>query len=326
MSGEDAMLDISIQIGIENGLDWPRWKRLVQEIEQAGYAGLYLSDHFAWHGVAGNALELIVALTYLADHTERVRFGSLVSPFTFREPVMLLRQAIALDDLSDGRMILGFGAGNREDEHVMFGYEFGTVSSRMARLAEGLEVTTRLLRAEQPTSFTGRYYRLENAELPPRHHHGPPILVGGQGPQRTLPLVARYADIWNGQRITPDEYRQRSTLLDKMLIEVGRQPGDVKRTMSLWIFCGRNEAELEQRASWLRGVSPDWADLSLDALFDHMRSIVPIFVGPPEAVVERLRAYEAAGVTEVMVQWYGYDDLDGLAHFAEQVMPHFADA
>src|SRR4051794_29423095 len=128
---EDTMLELSVMIGIENGLDWPRWKQLVQTIEAAGYAGLYLSDHFAWHGTAGHALELIVGLTYLADHTERVRFGSLVSPFTIREPVMLLRQAIALDELSNGRMILGFGAGNRDDEHSMFGYDFSDVASRM---------------------------------------------------------------------------------------------------------------------------------------------------------------------------------------------------
>ena len=318
------MLDVSILVGIENGLDWSRWKRLVQEIEDAGFAGLYLSDHFAWHGADGNALELIVALTYLADHTERVHFGSLVSPLTIREPVMLLRQAIALNDLSDGRMILGFGAGNREDEHAMFGYDFGTVSARMDRLEEGLEVTTRLLRSGQPANFAGHFYRLDNAELPPRRHSGPPILIGGQGPRRTLPLVARYADIWNGQRITPDEYRQRSLLLDRRLVEAGRCPDDVKRTMSLWLFCGRDDAELEQRAAWVRRLNPTWADLPLNALFDQLRTIVPIFVGTPEAVVERLRAYEAAGATEVMVQWYGIDDIDGLRLFAAQVLPHFS--
>jgi alkanesulfonate monooxygenase SsuD/methylene tetrahydromethanopterin reductase-like flavin-dependent oxidoreductase (luciferase family) len=318
------MLELSIQIGIENGLDWPRWKRLVQEIEQAGFAGLYLSDHFAFDGAAGNALELIVALTYLADHTERVRFGSLVSPFTFREPVMLVRQAIALNELSGGRMILGFGAGNRTDEHVMFGYDFGEVATRMDRLAEGLEVASRLLRSQEPTTFTGRFYRLENAQLPPRQHSGPPILVGGRGPQRTLPLVARYADIWNGQRLVPEEYQQRSTWLDHRLEELGRPPDAVKRTISLWIFCGRDDAELEQRARWLRGFDPEWVDLPLAALFERFRSLVLILVGTPEVVVERLRAYEAAGATEVMAQWWGVDDIDGLRLLAEQVLPHFA--
>jgi alkanesulfonate monooxygenase SsuD/methylene tetrahydromethanopterin reductase-like flavin-dependent oxidoreductase (luciferase family) len=318
------VLKISIQVGSENGLDWPRWKRLVGEIEQAEFASLFLSDHFAFHGASGNSLELIVALSYLADHTEKVHFGSLVSPFSFRDPVMLARQAAALDDLSNGRMILGFGAGNREGEHTMFGYDFGDVSTRMDRLEEGLEVTTRLLRSKQPTSFEGRFFRLKDAELPTTQRSGgPPILVGGRGPRRTLPLVARYADIWNGQHLTPDEFRQRSALLDTLLVKAGRHPRDVQRTISLWLFCGRDEAELERRASWVRDVDAAWADLPLDALFDKLRSRISIFVGTPEEVVKLLRAYEAAGATEVMVQWYGLDDIEGLRKFSEQVLPNF---
>jgi alkanesulfonate monooxygenase SsuD/methylene tetrahydromethanopterin reductase-like flavin-dependent oxidoreductase (luciferase family) len=110
-------LEQFFQIGTEFGLDWSRWKQLIQVIEEAGFAGLYLSDHFARQGVGKNALELITALTYLADHTERVHFGPLVSPFTFRDPVMLARQAIALDDLSGGRMILGLGSGRPPGHH-----------------------------------------------------------------------------------------------------------------------------------------------------------------------------------------------------------------
>src|SRR5919206_1509329 len=134
------MIEVSIAVEGVFGLTWPSWKRLVAEVEQLGFAGLYCSDHFALPTpVASDSLEVMVALTYLADHTSRVHLGPLVAPLSFRDPVMLARQAAAIDDLSGGRMILGVGAGWEEREHTLFGHYLGDVPTRMARLAEGLE-------------------------------------------------------------------------------------------------------------------------------------------------------------------------------------------
>src|SRR5436190_19717535 len=117
-------MEISISVEGEFGLTWPRWKRLITEVERLGFAGLYMSDHFNTSGTsAANALELMVALTYLADNTAHFHFGSMVSPLSFRDPVFLARQAAAINDLSGGRMILGLGAGWDEPEHTMFGYK-----------------------------------------------------------------------------------------------------------------------------------------------------------------------------------------------------------
>ena len=96
---------------------------------------------------------MVVALTYLADHSQRLHFGSLVAPLSFRHPTHLARQAVALDDLSGGCMILGMGAGWQEREHHLFGFTLGDVPTRLARLEEGLEVITRLLRADVPALF-----------------------------------------------------------------------------------------------------------------------------------------------------------------------------
>src|SRR4051812_34629890 len=101
---------VAVSISIEGcfGLTWSDWKQLVTAVEQLGFAGLFLSDHVLLHRSSPQpSLELIVALTYLADHTERIHFGPMVSPLSVREPVTLVRQAVALDELSDGRMILG---------------------------------------------------------------------------------------------------------------------------------------------------------------------------------------------------------------------------
>src|SRR6202163_3416092 len=100
------MVSLSIQIEGQDGLTWSRWKRLVDEVETLGFAGLYRSDHFTNARPPDKAsLETIVSLTYLADHSKRIHFGPLVAPLTIRHPAMLARQAAAIDDLSDGRMI-----------------------------------------------------------------------------------------------------------------------------------------------------------------------------------------------------------------------------
>src|SRR5206468_2644018 len=126
-------------------------------------------------------------------------FGPLVAPVSFRDPRQLVRQASALDDLSGGRFILGLGAGWQEHEHSVWGYDLGDIPTRMARFEESLEVASRLLRSDAPVTFEGRFFQLHDAVLLPRPARpgGPPILIGGNGPKRTLPLVARYADIWN---------------------------------------------------------------------------------------------------------------------------------
>ena len=320
------MVALSVAVEGAFGLTWPLWKRLVREVEQLGFAGLYCSDHFTgpippdW-----DSLEVVIALSYLAQTTQRVHFGPLVAPLSFRDPIMLARQALALDDLSGGRMILGLGAGWNEREHAMFGYELGTVQTRMARFAEGLEVMTRLLRSDTSMTFDGRFYHVRDAVLLPRPARpgGPPILVGGSGPKRTLPLVARFADIWNAQHLTPEEFRARSAKLDALIESAGRQPGDVKRTMHLAVFCGRDAAEVEQRLRWWRRF-PDLAHMPQDALFGLLGSLFTTLVGPPERIAEQLLAYGDVGVEEVTVQWWGFDDVEGLQILAEQVLPRLA--
>src|SRR5689334_22926747 len=131
-----------------NGLTWPPWKKLVEVIDGQGFFGLYLNDHFTVNlPIYVDAMEMVVALSYLANYSQHVQFGPLVAPLSFRDPVLLARQAIALDNLSGGRMVLGVGVGWMEREHQMFGYQLGDVSTRLARFEEGLDVITLLLRS-----------------------------------------------------------------------------------------------------------------------------------------------------------------------------------
>lgn len=318
------MVAISIQIEGQDGLTWPRWKKLVAEVEALGFAGLYRSDHFT-NGRPPDkaALETIVSLTYLAGNTQRVHFGPLVAPLSFRHPALLARQAAALDDLSGGRMILGVGAGWQEREHQLFGLDLGDIPTRMARLEEGLEVITRLLKSDEPVTFGGRFFQLRGATLLPRPQRpgGPSILLGGNGVKRTLPLVARYADIWNVLSLTPEGFRERSAMLDTLLKAAGREPAEVRRTMMLAVFFGRDMDEVDRRLSWRHDRS-EFANKPLDEVIEAMRAEGWALVGTPSMIIEQIKSYAGAGVEELMLQWFEMDDIDGLRAFAKSVLPN----
>lgn len=320
------MIEISISSEAQFGMTWPRWQTLTAMVENLGFAALYRSDHFTIQAAPPDeaSLETIISLAYVADHTQRVRFGTLVAPVSMRDPVMLARQAGALDDLSGGRMVLGVGAGWNEREHRLFGYPLGDKVTRFARYEEGLEVISRLLRSEERVSFQGKFFHLEEAMLLPRPTRpgGPRLLIGGSGPQRTLPLAARFADIWNGDSLGPDGFRERNARLDELAHKAGRAPEAIKRTNAIFIVCGRDEAEYERRLAGFRRFVPDFAQAAQADIMRTLRSDWHALVGRPAEVVEQIKALEAAGVQELMLHWVDTDNQEGLELLAEQVLPH----
>jgi alkanesulfonate monooxygenase SsuD/methylene tetrahydromethanopterin reductase-like flavin-dependent oxidoreductase (luciferase family) len=317
---------MKLAIAIEGmcGVTWPKWKLLVKEVARMGFAGLFCSDHFALLDPPDmNALELIVSLTYLASQDQSIHFGSLVSPLSFRDPIMLARQAMALDDLSGGRMILGVGAGWAEREHKMFGYNLGDVKTRMDRFEEGLEVISGLIRNDETITYQGRYYQLQEAHLLPRPNRHTPILVGGNGPKRTLPLVARYADIWNCQVASPELFRERTLLLDDLINKAGRQKSDVKRTVTLPVICWTDNVSLESIVNAYRQAFPDFASLPTEEIIGFSRNHFAAITGTPDSVIEQMQAYEKAGAEEMMIQWFIVDHIAGLETIAKNVLHQF---
>lgn len=305
------MLEVAIMIEGQDGLNWQRWQRIARAVEQLGFVGLYRSDHFTnAQPPDKDSLELWISLTWLASHTERIEFGPLVSPVSFRDPVFTARIACQIDDLSGGRLTLGMGAGWQEREHTHFGYDLLPVADRFRRLEEGLEVVTRLLGSDIPTSYDGDYYRLNDAILLPRPTRpaGPPILIGGNGPRRTLPLVARYAGEWNAVHLSAAQFAERNQQLDKLLTAQNRQPGDVRRSMMNGLHFGRDDAELNRM--------PTPKDLAVTDLPGR-----GVLAGTPGAIVEQLGQLAEAGVQRVMLQWMDLDNIDKLEAFAQSVLP-----
>jgi alkanesulfonate monooxygenase SsuD/methylene tetrahydromethanopterin reductase-like flavin-dependent oxidoreductase (luciferase family) len=163
------MIDVALMLEGQNGLTWSRWQQMAQAAEDLGFTGLYRSDHYTNANPPDkDSLELWVSLTWLASHTERIEFGSLVSPVSFRQPTMTARMAAAVDDLSNGRFTLGLGAGWQEREHHNYSWDLLDVPQRFKRFEEGLQIITQLLNSDDPFDFAGDYYQVYEGILLPR--------------------------------------------------------------------------------------------------------------------------------------------------------------
>lgn len=304
------MLEIAIMIEGQNGLNWPGWQNIARLVEELGFVGLYRSDHFTnMNPPDKDSLELWVSLTWLACNTKRIEFGPLVSPVSFRHPAQTARMAAAVDDLSNGRLSLGLGAGWQEREHQLFGFDLLDPRSRFDRFEEGLQVVTQLLKNDSATSFDGKYYQLREATLLPRplRPGGPRILVGGTGKNRTPNLVARYADEWNSMFQTPEQFKESNARLDAVLKKAGRDVKSVRRSMMTGCVFASSDSELQQKLE-TRG-------RTLEDL--HQRGIV---AGTPGMVTEQFQKLESAGLERIMLQWLDLDDLAGLEELAKAVL------
>ncbi len=304
------MSQIGIMLEGQDGLTWARWQRLLQAAEDFGYQCVFRSDHYTNAAPPDkDSLELWVSLTYAASHTKRIEFGSCVAPTTFRHPAMTARVAADIHELSNGRLILGLGAGWNEYEHKKFGIPFYDVSTRYEMLTDALEITARLYLTDGPVSYQGKHYSLDNAQLLPHPKRGgPPVMIGGNGPKRTLGLVAKFADEWNGVFVPLDTYKERTQQLNALLQENGRDAADVKRSLMTQVVFGKDDAALQAKLD----------GRTMDELIAR-----GMIVGTGPAIIDQISRYTEAGVERFMLQWMNQDDIEGLELLARDVLPHF---
>lgn len=302
-------MEVSIMIEGQEGLSCPRWQRIARAAEDLGFYGLFRSDHFtAPEGPIVDSLETWVSLAWLASNTKRIAFGTLVSPISFRHPSILAWQASSVDAIGCGRLRLGLGAGWQKREHEAFGFHLLDTDERFKRYEEGIQVVKALTRSTQPVSFEGDYYSLKDAMLAPRspRSDGPPLVIGGNGPKRTLPLAAKYADEWNAVNRTPEQYRDLTTRLDELLQQEGRDAASVKRTMMTRSVIGKDDAQVRSKID----------DETRQRLLERGG-----VVGTPGEIVDILGRHAEAGVQGIVVQLMDMDDISSLELFAAQVLP-----
>ncbi|WP_094288604.1 LLM class F420-dependent oxidoreductase [Mycobacterium lehmannii] len=204
-----------------------------QEAEAAGFDSVFVMDHFYQLPGLGTPdqpmLEAYTALGGLATATERVQLGTLVTGNTYRNPTLLAKAITTLDVMSQGRAILGIGTGWYELEHDSLGYEFGTFTDRFNKLGEALEIILPMLRGERPT-FDGKYYRAKDAMAEPRFRDHIPLMIGGSGEKKTIPLAARHFDHLN---IIAgfDELPRKLQVVKERCEAIGRDPATLETSM-----------------------------------------------------------------------------------------------
>lgn len=227
-----------MRFGIDVAQQRMPWDEVVGRVrfgEDLGFDGAWGFDHFQpMYGEGpGEIFEGMTTLAALAASTSTIRLGLLVTGVTYRHPSVLAAQALTVDHASHGRLELGVGAAWFDAEHHSFGIPYPSTGERFDLLEDTLEIVTRLYTGER-VSYEGRMVSLADAQLRPLpvQQPRPPIWIGGQGPKRTLPLVARYADVWHTWG-TPNSLRAASERIDELAAEVGRDPSAIMRAGSI---------------------------------------------------------------------------------------------
>jgi F420-dependent oxidoreductase-like protein len=290
---------VALMIEGQEGVTWEQWCALADACEEDGIETLFRSDHYISQAdedgnVAHDAWTTIAAL---AARTTTLRFGTLVSPATFRPPALLANAAATADHVSGGRIELGLGAGWMEREHRAFGFSFPETAVRVAMLAEQLEIVHRLW-TEAHVDFHGEHYTLENAPgLPkPVQRPYPPIIVGGSGARGTADPAARFADVYNTPFKSPDEFAEVRSKVSAACERIGRDPATMR--FSLMTGC----------------VIGDTRDGPME------RSLA----GSIDQIAARLREYEAAGCERVMLQHLRHADLEPVRLIGRELAPAVA--
>jgi F420-dependent oxidoreductase-like protein len=304
--------DIGIMIEGQDGLNWERWQRIVRTVEDSGYQCLFRSDHFTnTGGPVKDALELWSSLTWLADHTERIEFGPLVTPITFRHPAITAQNAAAVNELSDGRLVLGLGTGWQDREHQEYDIYFPELAERYEMLEDGLEVITRLLNpsTDDSSSYEGTHYSLDDTRLA-LPTQPTTMLIGGNGPKKTMPLAARFAEEWNAVYLDRDTYQERYEHMHNLLDEAGRSADAFTFSLMTRVIYGQTQDDLDAKLAD--------NDHSADDLRER-----GIIVGVGDEILEQVEAWADIGVERFMLQWLEQGDTDGIAAMADVLLPHF---
>jgi F420-dependent oxidoreductase-like protein len=290
----------------QEGVTWEDWVALAEACERHGIETLFRSDHYISQGnEAGNvAHDAWTTIAGLAARTTTLRFGTLVSPVTFRHPGLLANAVATADHISGGRVELGLGAGWMEREHRAYAFPFPGTSTRVAMFREQLEIVHRLW-TEDRVDFRGEHYTLEDApgQPTPVQRPHPPLIVGGSGKRGTVEPALQFADEYNLPFVGPED-----------VARVKKKVGDRLRvSAATTLLIGATRDEALDRARTLYGRVP--RDLDFDQWLERFSARAT--VGSVEEVAARLREFAQAGAERVMLQHLLHRDLEAVALLPE---------
>ena len=281
--------------------------RVAQTAEEVGFASAWVVDHF--HTIPQPSQEVTfecwTSTAALARDTSSIRIGQMVTCNSYRHPALLAKMASTLDVFSRGRLTVGIGAGWDEQEYRAYGYAYPDAPERLRQLREAVQILLAMW-TEQEAHFEGNYYQVRGAMNQPRGIQQPhiPLLIGGDGEKVTLSLVAQYADACNVGS-DPATVMQKLAVLKQHCEQVGRDYASIHRTSTT--FCLLADSDEQARALLPAQRKARIGDKVTTAL-----------IGSPETIRQRLAAYEAAGVQELVLRFVDGTDLEALRRFAKE--------
>jgi F420-dependent oxidoreductase-like protein len=298
---------MNVRFGVHTGLQYTsiaELQELWNRIETLGFEWISIWDHFYAADATGDphCLEAITSHTALAAATTRVTCGSLVYSAGYRHPAVLANAMATLDQVANGRVVLGLGGGWLQGEYDAYGMHFGSTGERLRMLDEYIQCVRGLL-TETHTTFKGEFFTLTDAQCEPKPVQARlPIWVGGGGEKVTLRIAAQHADGWNVPFIAPDAWAHKARVLDDHCAAVGRDPSEVTRSVNVGMAF--TEEELKRQ-------------------FGPMSNYVKpgVLSGSVQEMVDKVAAYVDAGASWVILAMRAPFDRDGLERFAAEVMP-----
>lgn len=316
-------MKIAIQTPPEH-TSYSRLRDIWQAADELGFTAAFTYDHFvplslgispqsAERVPEGPQFEAWTTAAALGAETRHLDIGTLVSGVTYRHPVLLAKMAVTLDHITGGRSLLGLGAAWHEAEHTMYGFEYPRPADRVIMLKEALEAFALLCHSSGTVDYRGRFVRLTDANFDPKpvRPEGIPVVLGGKGPQMQR-IAARHADWYNGFW-TPQDWQHVNEKLDALLVEAGRSPGDLTRSVLVFSDLSGNTATMDQMVSVLQ------ADRG-----ETRAQVLPrIVAGSPDRMVAVLESYANAGVDVTILSIRPDQGVDELTSFAKQVLPAF---
>jgi len=302
-------MEFGVQVNVYR-TTWEAVRASVEAMEAGTWESVWFADHFIPPGAdpegeSETAFEGLAAISTVAGMTERLRLGNLVLGNTYRNPAHLAKLAGTIDTLSEGRFTLALGAGWYKREHEAYGWDFPSMKERQDRFEEALGLIRQLIHGNEAVDFEGRYYQLHQARLSPGSFAAPiPLMVGGTGEKRTLRTLAKYGDImnldgWAGGGMSLDYYQHKVNVLSQHCENVGRDPGDIRKTLLMPCYL-TDDQSLVDRA--IKGLGPGTV------------------AGPATYIIDRIMEFKEAGVAEIMFGGIPSGDVERLQQFETEIL------
>ncbi len=298
----------------QQGAGYQRLSKLATHVENLGFDGFFVSDHYHVMGDTDPRMgptDALTTLAGLARDTKKIRLGTLVCSSTFRKPGRLAVISAEIDQMSQGRLELGIGAGWFDREHEALGIKFPSIKKRFDLMEDQLEIL-RLFRDTpegKSFDFEGRTVTLKDCPALPRavQEPGIPIIIGGGGPKRTPNLAARFADEFNSPFRSPDIFKEQVERVSQACESIGRNPESLIFSVAQVVCVSDSEKEFSKRAERIGRSSSELRESGV--------------AGMPEEAVERILAFQRAGASRIYLQVLDEDDLDHMTFIAESIAP-----